>query len=103
MGMGVAIVGGAVRGPARVTDADAAGRGLVAEMADEVLNAAGSFAEMQIAAGQRRQAGTVVAAIFQPVQALNEDGFRFPGAGIADDAAHACSSLNGDQIIHDER
>ena len=43
---------------------------------------------------QRRQAGAVVAAIFQPVQTFDENRFRFAGAGVTDDAAHACSSVN---------
>ena len=77
VGMGVAVVGGAVGGPAGVADADAAGGGLVAEMANQVLNPAGLLAEVQARAGQGRQAGAVVAAVLQPAQALDEDRFRF--------------------------
>ena len=32
--------------------------------------------------------GAVVAAIFQPAQPLEQDRLRFPGADVADDAAH---------------
>ncbi len=96
VGVGVAVVGGAVRGPARVADAGAAGGGPIAEVPRQVLDAAGALAEVQLRAGQRGQAGAVVAAVLQPAQAVDEDRFRFTAAGVADDAAHACSSVNGD-------
>ena len=92
--MGVAIGGGAVRGPARVADADAAGRRLIAEMSGQFGDAAGPFAEVQMRAGQRRHAGAVVAAILQPAQPFDEDRLRLSIADVTDDAAHACSSVN---------
>ena len=75
--MGVAIGGRAVRGPAGVADAGAAGRGLIAQMAGQVGDAAGPLAQVQVVAGQRGEAGAVVAAIFQAAQAFEQDRFRF--------------------------
>ena len=92
--MGVAVVGGAMRRPARVADAVAAGGGLVAQEFGEIGDAAGAFAQMQVRPGQGGEPGAVVAAIFQAAQALDEDGFRFSLSDIADDAAHAYSSLS---------
>ena len=51
---------------------------------------------MQVRPGERGDAGAVVAAIFQAAQAFDENGFRFPRAGVADDAAHRLSSGNVD-------
>ena len=65
MRMGVAIVGGTVRGPARVADAVAPGGGLLGQILREIGDAACSFAQMQMRPRQGGDAGAVVAAIFQ--------------------------------------
>ena len=105
--MGVAVGGRAVGGPARVADADAAGRRLLLQMSGQFGDAAGPLADVQMRAGQRGHAGAVVAAIFQPPQALDKDRFRLSIAHVTDDAAHkaiplfrdghhnACSALQG--------
>ena len=55
--MSVAVGGGAVGGPAGVADAGAAGGGLVAEEADQVVDAAGPLAQVQPGAGQASTVG----------------------------------------------
>ena len=93
--MGVAIVGGTMRGPAGMADADTTGGRLVAQQAHQILNAASPFAQMEAIAGESGYAGAVVAPIFQPMESLNQKRLCFPGPGIADNSAHAYSSLNG--------
>jgi hypothetical protein len=93
VGVGVAVVGRAVRGPAGVADADAAGGGLVAEGADEVVNPACPFAKVQPGAGERGQAGAVLTAVLQPPQASYYIGFRFLAAVVTDDSALGASSI----------
>ena len=66
----------------------AAGGGLLAQVRGQVGDAAGPLADVQVRAGQRGHAGAVVAAIFQPAQAFEQDRLRFPMADVADDAAH---------------
>src|SRR5262249_28612115 len=83
--------GRAVRRPARVADAQAPGGGAVAQVADQVGDAAGPLADVQLAAGQGGDAGGVVAAVLQPAQALDEKGFRLVTADVPNDAAHAHS------------
>ncbi len=92
VGMGITVVGGAVRGPAGMADADATRRRLVAQMACEVVNTARFFAKVHPRTRKGRHAGAIVAAVFQPVQPFDEDRFRFPRAGVANDSTHAGSS-----------
>ena len=95
--VGVAVVGGAVGGPARVADADAAGRGVVAQGAGEVGDAPGLLAEVHphaagrgvLAHGEGGDAGAVVAPVLEPVQAGDEDLLRLLVPDVADDATHA--------------
>src|SRR5262249_35065661 len=77
-----------VRGPARVADADAARRGPVPQVPGQVLDPAGALAQVQPAAGERRQAGAIVAPVLQAAQPLDEEGFRLAAADVADDSAH---------------
>ncbi len=72
--VGVFIDGPAVRGPARVADADAARRGLFLEQIGEGLDASGAFAALELAAVDGRDPGGVVAAVFQPPQPVEQDG-----------------------------
>src|SRR5262249_53669964 len=64
MGVSVAIGGRAMRRPAGVANADAAGSRPVAQVKNEVVNAAGLLAQMKARAGQGGEAGTVIAAVF---------------------------------------
>ena len=98
VGMRIAIGGRPVGCPAGVADAGAAGRWMVAKISGQVSNSAGPLAEMEMGAGQRRHPGTVIAAIFQPVESFKQQGFRFTIADIADDAAHV-ECLLGNYIL----
>src|SRR5439155_4247409 len=85
---------GSVGGPTGVADAEAAGRRPFVEIADQVGNASGPLAQVQVRSRQGRQAGAVVASVFQAAQALNENRFRFLRPDVADNATHARSSMN---------
>src|SRR5438309_1200883 len=78
----------AVRRPARVTDADTAGRWALLQVCHKIGDAAGPFPQVHVRAGQRRQAGAVVAAILEPAKAFDENWFRLFGTDVADDATH---------------
>ena len=84
----VDIVCRAVRRPARVTDADTAGRWALLQVCHKIGDAAGPFPQVHVRAGQRRQAGAVVAAILEPAKAFDENWFRLFGTDVADDATH---------------
>ena len=68
--MGVGVGGRAMGGPAGVADANGAGDGLFAEEAGEFIDAAGFFAEFKLAVVQRADAGGIIAAVFEPAEAL---------------------------------
>ena len=91
--VGVAVGGRAVRRPAGVADADAAGGRLVAQRFRQVGDAAGLLAQVQPVARQGGHAGAVVAAVFQPPQPFDQDRLRLPPADVADDAAHGSPFL----------
>ena len=86
----VGIVGLAVGGPARVGDADLAGRFVLLQQIRERLDAALALAGLDQAAVDGGQPGGVVAAVFEPPQAVEEDGGRGGLADVADDSAHKC-------------
>ncbi len=89
VGVGVAVVGGAVRGPARMADAGRAGGRVLFQVGGQAGDAAGPLVDVQARAGDGGHARAVVAAIFQPTQAFDQDRRRFPLTDVADDAAHA--------------
>ena len=78
----------AVRRPAGVADADRAGQRRALEQRREVDELALGAAPLDMAVGQRRDAGRVVAAIFQPPEAVEQQRRRRRLAQNADDAAH---------------
>src|SRR5262249_7043589 len=78
VGVGVAVGGRAVGGPAGVADAVAAGGGALVQVLGQVGDAAGALAQVEAVAGQGRQAGAVITAVFQAPQPLAEDRRRFP-------------------------
>jgi hypothetical protein len=87
--VGVLVRRRAVRGPAGVADADAALDGLGGDEPGEALvNLALLLAGEQFGVTKQRHAGAVVAAVFQPPQAVEENGSRLLLADVADDAAH---------------
>src|SRR5205823_12263243 len=75
--VGVAVVGGSVGSPARVADAVTARGRPCAQVRGQVGDPAGAFAQVQVRAGQRGDAGAIVTAILQPAQPFNQDRLRF--------------------------
>ena len=87
-GMGVALGRLAVGRPARVADADRAGQRLAAETRLEVHELAFGAPALDVAVDQGGDAGQVVAAIFQALQRLDQQGGDGCLADDSDDAAH---------------
>jgi hypothetical protein len=71
-----------------VTDAGKAGGGLFTEETGEFVNATGLLAELELSLVERAEAGRVVAAIFEPAEAFDEDGLGRFFADVADNATH---------------
>ena len=77
-----------MRGPARMRDADLAGRGLLHQFGDQIVELAFGAAADQRAVIERADPGTVVTAIFHPAEAVDQPiRYRFL-ADDTDDAAH---------------
>ena len=95
MRMGVALGRLAVGRPARVADADGAGQRLDAEPRLEIHQLAFGAAALDVAVVQGGDAGRVVAAIFQPLQRLDQQGRDGRFADDSDDAAHGMLSRKG--------
>ena len=90
--MGVEVARPAVRGPARVAEADAGTRRLAAEGVLEDRHLAGSLLHEQVAVlGDEGDAGGVVAPVLEPPQPVEQDGAGFSRSGVSDDSAHARS------------
>ena len=70
--MGVDLGRRAVGRPAGVADADAAGERRAAELVLEVAELALGAAAREVAVLQRRDAGRIVAAVFQPLQRIDQ-------------------------------
>ena len=87
-GMGVALGGLAVGRPARVADADRARQRLAAEPRLEVHKLALGAPALDVAVDQGGDAGRIVAAIFQALQRLDQQGGDRRLADDSDDAAH---------------
>ena len=81
----------AVRRPARVADARrAVGHGVGCQVVAQHLQLAGALAHVEGAAlVDDRDAGGVVAAVFEPGEPREEDGLAVPRAHVSDDSTHA--------------
>ncbi len=89
--MGVQVVRPAVGRPARVRETDGGVWGPIGQGRLEVGQLAGSLLHEEVAGViDERDAGRIVAAIFEALEALDEDGSRLPGTRVPDDAAHRC-------------
>ncbi len=87
--MGIFVRRRAVRGPARVADADGSGDRLGFQQAREALVDFALFlADQQAVAIQHGHARAVVAAIFQPPQSFEQDGRGRFFSDVSNDAAH---------------
>ena len=90
MGMGVEVAGFAVRGPARVADADHALHRALVKQVFEVFQPALGLAHVDAPLRpDHRHACAVVAPIGKPLQSLNKNGRGLLASNIADDSAHA--------------
>ena len=95
VGMGVACRRFAMRGPARVGDADAAGDVLVAAIFRQVVHLALGLVHIEFAAvANHGHTGTVIAAIFKSFQSFNQNGIGTLGADISYDSAHVLIYLS---------
>ena len=89
-GMGVEVVGPAVRRPARVGEADRGVRRPVGDGRLEVDQLARPLLDEQVTGViDEGDAGRVVAAVLEALEPFDEDGARLPGTGVTDDAAHS--------------
>ena len=89
VGMGVEVVRPAVGRPARVGQPDRRVRRPVGDRGLEVGQLAGLLLDEQVAGlVDEGDPGGVVAAVLEPLEALDQDRARLPGAGVADDSAH---------------
>ncbi len=90
--VGVAVIRRAVGGPAGMPHAGAAreraGRQFAGNELVEVLDAAGLLGDLQLTVADDRDAGGVVAAVFQASQALDDHIQGGAGSDVSDDAAH---------------
>ena len=84
----VCLVDGAVRSPAGVGNTRLAGQGLFTQQGFQLSNFANTAALVQRATRQHGHAGRVVAAIFQAVQAFEQDGGDIALRHSADDSTH---------------
>ena len=90
MRMRVLFGGTAVRGPARVADAVTAVHRILPDGLFQVAQLAGGAAHAErIVIAINRDARRVVAAVFQALQAVQNDRNRLPFADVADDSAHS--------------
>ena len=89
MRMGIALGRRAVGRPAGMADAGAAREGLPGELGLEVAQLAFGAAPRQVSVFQRRDAGRVVAAIFEPLQRIDQKRRHRLPTEDADDPAHA--------------
>ncbi len=87
VGMGVGFGGRAVGGPAGMADAGLAGQRRFAQHRFQLGQFAGRTAALDMAAYQSGDAGGIIAAIFQPLQRLQNDGAASPVHSDADNAA----------------
>ena len=89
VGVGVGVVGCAVGGPTGMPDAQRAGRGVVADVGEQVVDLAFAAVVFHTAAvSNHGNARTVIPAVFEPLQPFDEQGKGLLFSEVTDDAAH---------------
>ena len=89
VGVGIFFGWTAVRGPARVADAEGAGDGVGGDDGFEVAELAGGAAELEAGgASGYGDAGGVIAAVLEAAQAFDDDGHGGIGANVSDNSTH---------------
>ena len=91
--VGVGLGDRAVGGPAGVGDAGVAFGGGLGQQLIELGHLAHAAALLQGAVAQHGEAGGIIAAVFEAVQAFEQDGRHIALGHSADNAAHAVYSL----------
>src|SRR5262245_33939556 len=87
--MGILIGRSPVRGPARVADADRARRRRLGQFFLQQVDAARGLYDGKLTLGSdRHDTGTVVAAVFQSVESLDEEILGFTMTDITDNSTH---------------
>ena len=96
VGVGVGVGRRPVGGQTRVADARASRGGPPAQIGDQVGDAAGPFAQVQLAAtGKGREAGAVIPAVLKPPQPLRQHRLRLAVAYVTDYTTHPQTPLSG--------
>src|ERR1700733_1547322 len=91
--MGVGLRGLAVRRPARVANADGAAKRRCGQFRPQILELALGAPPLQAPVFERRHASGIVAAIFEPLQRIDNRARDRPGPENPDDATHGKSSV----------
>src|SRR5688572_15846174 len=92
MRVGVPVSHAAVRRPARVADADPAGHLVQVQVLVDFYYLAGPLAYKDVAAVKGGDSDAVVAPVFHPLQAVNQDRGRGVLALVADNRAQSTQS-----------
>src|SRR6266566_8650407 len=88
MGMGVFLRGAPVRGPAGVADPVGAFERRFVYSLFEIAQLSGGPAHIELAIIHHGNARGIIASIFQPPQAVNDQGYDFFRADVTDDSTH---------------
>jgi hypothetical protein len=88
MGMGILIGRFSMRGPASVADAVGSGGRLFRHELSELRDAPGAFARFDVLTVNDRDAGGVVAAIFETTQTIEQDGSCLGTSDVSNNATH---------------
>jgi hypothetical protein len=86
----------AVGGPTRMADAGRAGKMVFRDLLGEIVHPADLFDDVEVAVLLDGESGRIVAAVFQALQSLEQDGSRLLFTHIADDAAHIFRIFSGE-------
>ena len=88
MRVGVTLAGPAVRGPTGVTDADLPGEGRLSQAQGEVAQLADVAPDGDVPVLDHGNAGRIIAAIFEPTQAVHDDLRGVSRPNVTDDSTH---------------
>src|SRR5208282_4514471 len=90
--VGIGVGGAAVGRPARVADAVAARGRLLGKKSRQLRDSTRMLADVHPGTGHRGQARAIVAAVFQPLEPLDQDRLRLTPADVTDNSTHAGGS-----------
>ena len=93
--VGVGVGGSAVRGPARMADAEVARRRLGVDGFGEFGDPPGFLPQVQFRAGARDQSCRIVAAVFEPLEAVEQNRRGLASSRKTDNSTHLAASTVG--------